>query len=76
MSHVSSNDDEISPAVKPLIDYLIWADGVMMPMRIQCDDIAEKDGYVRFMQGDVPNAVIPVGRLAAVHRVAPKEPAQ
>jgi|GraSoiStandDraft_57_1057295.scaffolds.fasta_scaffold195419_2 hypothetical protein len=75
MSHMSSND-EISPVTKPLIDYQVWIDGVPIPMRVTCDDIAEKDGYVRFMDGEVPAAIVPIGRLAAANRITPKETAQ
>lgn len=67
MSHMSSND-EISP-VKPRIDYQVWVDGVIMPMRVTCDDIAEENGYVRFMDGDVPAAIVPIGRLAGANRL-------
>jgi len=68
MSHMSSND-EISPVTKPRLDYAVWIDGVSEPMAVTCDDIVDKDGYVFFMDGDVPAALVPVGRMAGASRV-------
>lgn len=73
MSHMSSND-EISP-VKPRIDYSVFVDQLPMALSVTCDDVVEEGRYLRFMDGDVPAAIVPIDRLAAVRRVV-KEPAK
>ena len=69
-----SSIDEISPVAKPRIDYNIWVDGAVNPRRVTCDNILEEGGYVRFMDGEIPAAIIPIARFAGVTRVIPKEP--
>lgn len=67
MSNMSAND-EISPVAKPRVNYAIQIDGIGQPLAVTCDDIVAEANYVRFMDGDVPAAVIPAHRLIAAAR--------
>lgn len=68
MSHMSSND-EISPVAKPRVNYSVNVEGLGGPVAVACDDIVATDGYVRFMDGDVPVALVPAHRLVAATRM-------
>lgn len=69
MSHMSSND-EISPvAIKPRVNYAVQIEGIGQPLTVTCDDIRSEANYVRFMDGEVPAAVVPAQRLIAASRV-------
>lgn len=69
MSHMSSSD-EISPVAKPRVNYAVQVEGMGQPLAVTCDDIVSEANYVRFMDGEVPAAVIPSHRLIAAARVA------
>lgn len=69
MSHMSSND-EISPVIKPRVNYAVQIEGIGQPLAVTCDDIVSEANYVRFMDGQVPAAVVPAHRLIAAARVA------
>lgn len=69
MSHMSSSD-EISPVIKPRVNYAVQVEGMGQPLTVTCDDIVSEANYVRFMDGQVPAAVVPAHRLIAAARVA------
>ena len=69
MSHMSSND-EISPVAKPRVNYSVQVEGMGQPLAVTCDDIVSEANYVRFMDGQVPAAVVPAHRLIAAARSA------
>lgn len=68
MSHMSSND-EISPVAKPRVNYAVSVEGLGGPVTVVCDDIVAEANYVRFMDGEVPAAVVPAHRLVAATRM-------
>lgn len=63
-----SSNDEISP-VKTRVNYAVQIEGIGQPLAVTCDDIVSEPNYVRFMDGEVPAAVVPAHRLIAAARV-------
>lgn len=51
--------------VKPKVTYAIHVNGLPLPLVVACDDIREEGGYIRYYDGDVPVAIVPVGQLIA-----------
>ena len=63
--------------VKTKVTYAVYVNGLPMPLIVTCDDIRDESGYIRYYDGDVPVAIVPVGQLiAAAVRSLPPAPVQ
>jgi len=51
--------------VKPKVTYAVQVDGLEHAISVTCDDVREEGGYIRFYDGEIPAAILPVGRLVA-----------
>lgn len=61
--------------VKPKVTYAVHVNGLHMPLTVTCDDIREEGGYIRYYDGEIPVAIVPVGQLMAA-AVRPPKPAE
>lgn len=68
MSHMSSNDDQ--PVDPPRIHYWVSLEGDS-GFEVYCTDFRQEDGYMRFMDGPIPAAVVPLPNFRCAYRREP-----
>lgn len=57
--------------VKPKVTYAVHVNGLPLPLIVTCDDIREEAGYIRYYDGEIPVAIVPVGQLIVAAVRAP-----
>lgn len=66
---MSSNDDQ--PVDAPRIHYWVALEGDS-GFEVDCTDFRQEDGYMRFMDGLIPAAVVPLANFRCAHRMEPE----
>lgn len=67
-----SSNDEISPVDALRIRYWVSLEGDS-GFEVECTDFRQEDGYMRFMDGQIPAAVVPLPNFRCAYRTEPKK---
>lgn len=70
MSHMSSNDDQ--PVDPQRVRYRCELKDDS-GFEVECTDVREGDGFLRFMDGPVPAGLVPLTEFSCFYRLEPKK---